>query len=154
MKHTVGEIKAGTDVWMIFQELHETKPLHVTILEDNISTEYMMPRKNIHVHEREGIAKYMQAFLPLKHFAFCNEFCYDTEEEAQNVLDEMNVEFNKKKEDLKNKVKIYAESHIIENNLVFKDEQERDTFVNGYIACALDVRQDPIFANLLVNSRL
>ena len=154
MKHTVGEIKAGTDVWMIFQELHETKPLQVIILDDNVSTEYIMPRKNIHVHEREGIAKYMQGFLPLKHFAFCNEFCYDTEEEAQKVLDEMNIELNKKKEELKSKVKIYVESHIIENNLVFKDEQERDTFINGYIACALDVRQDPIFANLLVNSRL
>lgn len=156
MKHTVGEIKAGTDVWMIFQELHETKPLQVTILEDNVSTEYMMPRKNIQVHEREGIAKYMQAFIPLKHFAFCNEFCYDTEEEAQKVLNEIIEAKEKTKNELKKKLKDHAISYIIENDLTatFEDEKQKDMFIDGFIACGLYVKQDPIFANLLVNSRL
>jgi hypothetical protein len=151
MKHTVGEIKAGTDVWMIFQELHETKPLQVTILEDNVSTEYMMPRKNIQVHEREGIAKYMQAFIPLKHFAFCNEFCYDTEEEAQKVLDEMNVELGKRNEEIRKEVHNWAVSHIVENNMVFTNESERDTFINGFISCAMDMRHNPFFANYVIN---
>lgn len=151
MKHTVGEIKAGTDVWMIFQEIHETKPLLVTVLEDNLSTEYMMPRKNIQVHTREGIAKYMEAFIPLKHFAFCNEFCYDTEEEAQQVLNNMIVEQEKQNDKFRNDAESWAVSHIIENNLVFASESERDTFINGFIACAVDIKHNPLFANTVIN---
>lgn len=151
MKHVIGDIKQGTDVWMIFQELHETKPLLVTVLDNDASGEYLMPRKGIQVHVREGIAKYMESFLPLKNFAFCNEPCWDTEEEAQQVLDEMNVELGKRNEEIRKEVHSWAVSHIVENNMVFTNEPERDTFINGFIACAMDMRRSPFFANCVIN---
>ena len=138
MKHTIGDIKAGTDVWMIFTEMHKTKPLLVTVLEDNISTEYMMPRKNIEVHPREGLNKQMEPFIPLKHFAFCNEICYDTEEEAQTVLNQIIIKQEEVRNELRKKIINYANSYIIENNLVFADKSERNTFINGYVACAME----------------
>ena len=151
MKHVIGDIKAGTKVWMIFQELHETKPLLVTVLDDVVSVDFLMPRKGIQVHVREGIAKYMDGFLPLKNFAFCNEPCWDTEEEAQEVLDEILVEQENQNDEFRKKIKDWAVSHIVENNLVFVNEPERDTFINGFIACAMDIKRIPLFANCVIN---
>lgn len=151
MKHVIGDIKAGTNVWMIFQELHETKPLLVTVLDDVVSVEFLMPRKGIQVHVREGIAKYMEGFLPLKNFAFCNEPCWDNEEEAQEVLDDMLVEQEMQNDEFRKKIKDWAVSHIVENNIVFANEQERDTFINGFIACAVDIKHNPLFANTVIN---
>lgn len=151
MKHVIGDIKAGTNVWMIFQELHETKPLCVTVLDDAVSVEFLMPRKAIQVHVREGIAKYMEGFLPLKNFAFCNEPCWDNEEEAQEVLDDMLVEQEMQNDEFRKKIKDWAVSHIVENNIVFANEQERDTFINGFVACAVDIKHNPLFTNTVIN---
>ena len=152
MKHVIGDIKAGTNVWMIFQELHETKPLCVTVLDNDASGEYLTPYKTIEVQHRDGIIKWVGAFLPLKNFAFCNEPCWDTEEESQQVLDNMIIEQEKQNEEFRTDVKKWAVSYIDENNLVFANEPERYTFINGFVACAVNIKHNPLFANAVINN--
>lgn len=86
MRHTFGEIETGKDVWMIRRDVHGTKPILVTVGEHVYDPDFMMPKKSITIHDREGIVcgKIVKACHSI---VFDCEHCYDTEEEAQVELD-------------------------------------------------------------------
>ena len=85
MKHTIAEMSEGAQVWMCFPHLHATRPLLVTIGAPVKYCDTLMPEYFITVHERAGMTKAWQFFIANHCFA-CAE-CYDTETEAQEVLD-------------------------------------------------------------------
>lgn len=85
MKHTIAEIKEGEQVWMYIPDLHVSRPLLVTVSCAISDTSYMIPFVYITVHEREGMCGNPGCVLGSMCSA-CSE-CYDTEEEAQEVID-------------------------------------------------------------------
>ena len=95
MRHTFGEVETGKDVWMIRRDVHGTKPILVTVGEHVYDPDFMMPKKSITIHDREGMVgsnkdEVIASLIKACHsIVFDCEHCYDTEEEAQVELDKV-----------------------------------------------------------------
>lgn len=137
MKHTIAEIKEGEQVWMYIPDLHVSRPLLVTVSCAISDTSYMIPFVYITVHEREGMCGNPGCVLGSMCSA-CSE-CYDTEEEAQEVIDCNRKREAEKKEKLKNFYSKVAEEYY-NGNIECGTEEQAAYFKAGFVEACMELR--------------
>ena len=140
MVHTIAEIKEGAQVWMYIPDLHASRPLLVTVGSIVSDIAYMMPFRFITVHERDGICgntKYLP-YLLNRTCSACSE-CYDTEEEAQEVIDCNIKRAEEKKAKLKDFYWKIAEEHYKEN-VECDTEEHAFYFKAGFVEACMALR--------------
>ena len=137
MKHTIAEIKKGAQVWMYLPDLHASRPLLVTVGSTVSDFMYLMPFRYIKVQERDGMCGDPN-FLTNRTCSACSE-CYDTEEEAQEVID-CNI---KRAEDKKAKLKDFywkvAEEYF-NGNVHCDTEEHAFYFKAGFLEACMELR--------------
>ena len=88
---TVAEAGTGADVWMIIEQVHQTKPLLVTIGNKCMETHLLMPQYYIEIHDRDGMEgknDFHKTFIRGLHsLVSASDICYSNEEDAQAELD-------------------------------------------------------------------
>ena len=142
---TVAEAGAGTDVWMIIEQVHQTKPLLVTIGNQCDKMHVMMPQYYIEIHDRDGMEgrnDFHRTFIRGLHsLVSANDICYTTEEEAQAELDKI----IKNREEYKKKtIKMYSD--FVKKNIKdltndeFKNQDTYNSYINGWVDAIMYLR--------------
>ena len=137
MKHTIAEIKEGAQVWMCIPDLHASRPLLVTVGSIVTNLDYMMPFRYITVHERAGIYG-IPKYVLNRTCSACSE-CYDTEEEAQEVIDCNIKRTEEKKAKLKDFYSKVAEEYY-NGNVQCDTEEQAFYFKAGFVEACMELR--------------
>jgi len=137
MKHTIAEIKEGAQVWMYLPDLHASRPLLVTVGSIVSDLMYMMPFRYITVQERAGMCGNPN-FLTDRTCSACSE-CYDTEEEAQEVIDCSIKRAEEKKAKLKDFYWKVAEEYF-NGNVHCDTEEQAAYFKAGFVEACMELR--------------
>ena len=137
MKHTIAEIKEGAQVWMCIPDLHVSRPLLVTVGSMVSDIDYMMPFRYITVQERNGMCGNSN-FLTNRTCSACSE-CYDTEEEAQEVIDCNIKRAEEKKAKLKDFYWKVAEEYF-NRNINCDTEEHAFYFKAGFVDACMELR--------------
>lgn len=142
---TVAEAGTGADVWMIIEQVHQTKPLLVTIGNQCAEMHLLMSQYYIKIHDREGIEgknDFHKTFIRGLHsLVSANNICYINEEDAQAELDKQ----IKQREEYKRKT-ILMYSNFVKNHIKeftkdeFKNEDNFNSYVNGCIDAIMFLR--------------
>ena len=143
---TLWEVSEGTDVWMVFPDLHKTKPLLVTRgkIVDNHGT-YLTQQVYIDIHDREGMevfgheGKGIFVKKEMHNPIFASEKCYSSEEVAQKVLDEHNARELERENNLRQMYKKVANVYMKEHGLKLSDD-DLNTYLEGFVDCAMYFR--------------
>ena len=143
---TLWEVQEGTDVWMIFPDLHKTKPLLVTRgkIADSNGT-YLMQQIEIDIHDREGMETFGMngkgIFLKklMHNPAFASEKCYLTEDAAQKALDERNAKELERTNKLRQMYEKVAKVYMFEHEISLS-EDDLNNYIKGFIDCAMYFR--------------
>lgn len=134
MVHTIAEIKDGAKVWMYIPDLDALHPLLVTVGSIVTDIEYIMPLRNVSFNKQTGISN----ILSNRTFLACS-YCYDTEEEAQEVID---IEI-KRSEEEKAKLKDFywkvAEEYF-DRNVHCDTEEHAFYFKEGFVDACMELR--------------
>ena len=137
MKHTIAEIKEGAQVWMYLPDLHASRPLLVTVGSIVTNLDYMMPFRFVTVQERAGMCGNPN-FLTNRTCSACSE-CYDTEEEAQEVIDCNIKRAEEKKAKLKDFYSKVAEEYY-NGNIECDTEEQAAYFKAGFVEACMELR--------------
>lgn len=140
---TVAEAGTGAEVWMIIEQVHQTKPLQVTIGEQCPEMHIMMPQYYVEIHDRDGMEgrnDFHRTFIRGLHsLVSANDKCYTTEEVAQIEMDKI----IKQREEWHNKVvqmyKEIAQKFINEHGYNLKGDA-LNNYLEGFVDCALHMR--------------
>lgn len=146
---TLSEVPEGTDVWMVFPDLHKTKPLLVT--RGKVAFEhgytFLMEQIFIDIHDREG----MEGLEPDGYGLFLKKsthnpsfghlHCYFTEEAAQKALDEYNARELERINKLRQMYKKVADVYMSEHGLLLLGD-DLNTYLEGFIDCAMYLRDN------------
>ena len=143
---TLWEVSEGTDVWMVFPDLHKTKPLLVTRgkIADNHGT-YLMQQVYIDIHDREGMETFGHEgrgiFLKKAMYnpILASEKCYSSEEAAQKVLDEHNAKELERENNLRQMYEKVAKVYMFEHEISLS-EDDLNNYIKGFIDCAMYLR--------------
>lgn len=140
---TVAEAGTGADVWMIIEQVHQTKPLLVTIGNQCMETHLLMPQYYIEIHDRDGMEgknNFHKTFIRGLHsLVSASDICYINEEDAQAELDkrikikeEMHFKTTKMYRD-------FVKKHIKE--ILFNDKVEFDNSTDEftYVQACVDM---------------
>lgn len=137
MKHTIAEINEGAQVWMYLPDLHASRPLLVTVGSIVTNLDYMMPFRFVIVQERTGMCGNPN-FLTNRTCSACSE-CYDTEEEAQEVIDCNIKRAEEKKAKLKDFYWKVAEEYY-NGNIECDTEEQAAYFKAGFVEACMELR--------------
>lgn len=140
---SVAEAGTGSKVWMIIEQVHQTKPLLVTIGNQCTEMHLLMPQYYIEIHDRDGMEgknDFHKTFIRGLHsLVSANDICYVNEEDAQEELDKR----IKQKEEWHNKeVQMYkeiAQKFIDEHGYNLKGDA-LNNYLEGFVDCALHMR--------------
>ena len=137
MKHTIAEIKKGAQVWMYLPDLHASRPLLVTVGSTVSDFMYLMPFRYITVQERDGMCGDPN-FLTNRTCSACSE-CYDTEEEAQEVINREIKRAEEEKAKLKDFYCKVAEEYF-DRNVHCDTEEQAFYFKAGFVDACMELR--------------
>lgn len=137
MRHTIAEINEGAQVWMYIPDLHASRPLLVTVGSIDSDLTYMMPFRCITVQKRDGMCSYQNYALNRTCPACLH--CYDTEEEAQEVIDIELKRIEEEKAKLKDFYWKVAEEYF-DKNVHCDTEEQAFYFKAGFVDACMELR--------------